>query len=552
MPKVVDPSEFEDVEGQVSADDYEDVPVVDMSPAARRSAAGLPPGPRDLTAEEAGTSPGLIRQSNTLDPSGRVNGANVVAPATTQPGAPADLPPGQQVTVMKRHPGTGQGVGGMFGPPATIVSRPEQGEMADPLVQMGTAAAIGRVAGSPLAAIPGAGAALAPVIEAGTANKAMGGDFTTGAALGAIPLVAKGARAAKAAVMENAPARVDKRALTNLRQDATKKQAAKLDAVAGADNADLTAMMDRNPELRRVLSVHAPDNPKFAHAAVQETKAAANAARDADFEAMQAHYATQPASAQASIPQLIDDFKAVKKTIPIGDRNAQAAISGAQKELIKMADELREVQGLPPAVNGDYSGTIVTPKDLRAFEQTIGAQAFEAVPMSARGQARGAVGSALYQPIAKQVNALAAGTPGVDAAKFATTGEDIHVLIPVEERLKYAVAAADNVRMSKLDKAVAAAKHVSHASIGGIGYMSHGVPGAVAALAAPVVGRAVVKGAARLGRGIDYRMAEAMRRKGITPPAPAAQPSLVPPAVVGAAAAIPERRGGLAGVYAVP
>jgi hypothetical protein len=128
------------------------------------------------------------------------------------------------------------------------------------------------------------------------------------------------------------------------------------------------------------------------------------------------------------------------------------------------------------------------------------------------------------------LNALAEATPGVDAKKFAATGKDIHVLIPVEEALQTKVDRASQGKMTAkeiLTSAVHGATHI--AGLGG-GYAAHGIEGAIVGTALPAVGRGLYRIGERLTRGIDYRLSEAQLKNealGKKPGAPSTRASVL-------------------------
>lgn len=507
-------------------------PTVDMGPEARRAAGGGSPSrPRDLTAEEAGTSAGP--ETGSMQSNAPFPGVSVT---TEQAPAPADAPPTDYVT---RKPTTGGG--------ETIrVSPGNPNEMADPLVQMGTAAAMGQAAGAGtgallgMARVPAAAANLAGAsVESGTANKAMGGDFTTGAAL---PLIMPAARAALRApaalrdvVAEGAPARVQARTLRNLNEEAPKKLARGVTKAAGEDGEVLQTVVNRNPELKRPLAVEAKGRPAVAMRAVDETLANRNASLDGDYAKMQEHYAGQPASVQASVPQLLDDiekFRIANK----GDHEITGALDRAKKFLVD-----------------DFGADgVISPAELRRVKRSMGRVAFPPTE-AASDTAKSQVNRMLYQPVKRQLRTLAENTPGVDVAKFMDANEDVATLIPVRNVLADHVERIANGKKTFIE----AARHHAHLIASTVGAAAAGAMHspvlAAASLAAPVA----AKIATRVGRGLDYRLAEAQLRR--VQAAQAARAAIaapvspaIAPAAAGIAAAQPARRGGLADLYLSP
>jgi hypothetical protein len=488
------------------------VPGLDMGPTARRArAGGSPSRPRDLTAEEAGTMSGPLS-----------------FPGSTSIGAPEPslFTPGgvQPESVARAYQAAESPAERAFraSPEGLAQKRLEEGEEAAgvltfPLV-LGAGRAVGAAAGGVAGAIlPKAVARAAPVIgaavEGGTVNKALGGDFGPGAALGAlVPAATTAVDVVGRAASKGAPARVQKRIETNLGENVKHKTADKVTAVA--KKGDLAEVVDRNPELRKSLAVQAAENPAAALKDVQKTKAKAMAQRDADFEKMQDYHADKPPSSQATVAGILDEYDALLAKNP-GDVDRKAILKRARKQVTEMGDDLRKAQGLPPAVEGDYSGTVVSPKDLRDFEASIGRQAYEmGTPTSTKRK----VNADLYRPIAKQVHALAEATPGVDAKRFAATGKDIHVLIPVEEALAYK---ADKLQQGK-KPFMERMGNLAHgaSTVAGVagGAAAHGTTGAIVGLVAPTVARAAGKAAARAGRKIDFRLAEGAGKPRLSDP----------------------------------
>jgi hypothetical protein len=503
-------------------------PRVDMGPAARRALAGSPSGPRDLTSEEAGTSAGMQRTS-TFKPF--ESGPYTVSQAAEPAGAPSS-----DYVTRQPTPGGGEQIRASTGNP---------NEMADPLVQMGTAAAMGRAAAAPLAALPAPVAAVAaPAVEGGVANKAAGGDFTTGAAIGAaVPLVhaAKQAAAAgKEAISAGAVERVKARTVRNLTEEARKPTADKVARAAGEEGSRLETVVARNPELRRALAVQAKDRPAAALGSVDETLAQRNATLDNAYEQMEAHYADKPASAQASVPQILDDIEQALGRNK-GDLDKTQAIRRAREAI----------------VNEFGADGTITPNELRSLKRSIGRAAFPMGTAASTG-VKAQVARDLYAPLSKQLETLAKNTPGLDSAAFMAANEDVATLIPVREALAERVDKIAQGKKTFFERAKESAHKL--AALGGIvaGTAAHSPAAAVAVPAA--VGAA--KLGARVARGFDYRMAEAQLRRveaaqaarsGATAAAPAVRPApVLPPAVTGAAVGQVDRRGSIADLYGAP
>jgi len=157
-------------------------PVVDMGPAARRARAGMAPGEHETPDEGAGP----IAQHNVLGGPGTPSSGLGRGYFTTRQAPDPDAPAANDSPRSRPLPGGG----------TRVVSGLPPGEMQDPLVQMGTAAALGMAAGagaggaaSTLGAGRTAAALTSAAAEGAVSNKAMGGDAATGAALGVLPIV---------------------------------------------------------------------------------------------------------------------------------------------------------------------------------------------------------------------------------------------------------------------------------------------------------------------------------------------------------------------------
>lgn len=280
-----------------SGDDFDDLrQKYGVTPAApardvhamARAEAGSPSGPRDLTSEEAGTSAGPISTRSPLSPSFRRG--PMVTEQTPEPAAPAET---DYTRVTERFPGTGYrpGLPGEHGPAKTITVGSNPSEMADPGVQLGTATAMGMAAGAPAALLPAKVAAVVgPAVETGVANKALGGDFTTGAALGAaipaLPYLAKAGKAAGRAIGENMEGGAVKE-INRGRTKATGRLANDVKFQGREDGGSLTEVMHQVPEVRKAILTEAHTNPAGAAETLGKHIDAATDANSADFAAIQ-------------------------------------------------------------------------------------------------------------------------------------------------------------------------------------------------------------------------------------------------------------------------
>ena len=212
------------------------------------------------------------------------------------------------------------------------------GRVAGPILGK-VAAPLGRTVG-PAAARLGTGAA-----EGATAAKVTGGNPLLGAAVGgglAIP-------GAAATVARGAPARVAERTMKNITEEGvTGKVARQVEARAGEEGENLAAVLDNHPELRKALALKAKNNPAKALEAVAETKSKINGVLDPAFEQMDAHAATVPPSAQATVSQLMDEYDGLARKYR-GDLDKTRAIRAAKQALI---DEY-----------GSEPGTVIPPSE---------------------------------------------------------------------------------------------------------------------------------------------------------------------------------------------
>lgn len=265
---------------------------VDMGPEARRARAGMGAGPRELDDVQAGTSGGsLTAKPRTFEVAGRPFGV-FTAEHAPDPAGPA----GEDYTaVRERHPGSGFGVLGAFGPAKSLtVSQGNPNEMGDPGAQMLTATALGMGTGGGARALGTAAGVpaklVAPAVsalEGGTVNASLGGDFDTGAALGLVPLAARAA--GRAASGANAGRTMTARGtVKEITKGETKAPKGMIDDVkSAAEGGRLTEVLAETPAARRAVTVKAHTNPGGAAADIDKVLDAARNANDEVYAAIQ-------------------------------------------------------------------------------------------------------------------------------------------------------------------------------------------------------------------------------------------------------------------------
>jgi hypothetical protein len=484
--------------------------LVDMGPAARRARAGMAPGMRAASDDDVGARSGPVK-GRTDWPHG-VPGMQLGWFAEAR--SPAERQQAADAVQRLRREGTPEALEAL---PDKERDDAEQGAFLPLSIIAGTAGgAAGGAAGKVLApvakAVPKV-APLVPVAAAATggavAAKSVGGDPLLGAGLAAMVPAATGTMdAVERAAARGAPARVGARVERNLGENVNARTADKITAVA--KKGALGDVLDRNPELREALAVQAAEKPAQALKPVKKRLGEAGSFRDDAVDRMQKFHADKPPSSQATISGILDEYDRLLDLNP-ADLDRHNVLSRARSEVAQLGDRLRRAQKLPPA-EGDYSGTVVSPKDLRDLERTIGRRAYEmGTPMSVKRQ----VNAELYKPLARQMDALAKATPGVDAKKFAHAGQDIHVLTPVEEALEY-LAKKENQGKPTIGERLTNVVHgVSHVPAALAGHAAGGAAGAVAGLIAPTVLRGAGRLAKKAGRRLDFQLAEKARRFGV-------------------------------------
>lgn len=305
-----------------------------------------------------------------------------------------------------------------------------QGARAQHPLATATGEAVGSLA--PAALAP-ANALAAPVMSGvGAAGEAMSSgakpaevakQAAVGVALGMIPgTVVAGVQK----IAAGAPGRVASKILEDIHQGEETavrgKVAGKLEKAAGEDGKVLDETLSRQPELQAVLYHTAKTHPHVAAGATRKVLDGLNGELTPMFQQMEQHAATLPPSAQATVPQLLDEFDKLAK-VNKGDIDKNKAIRAARQAIV---DEFG-----PNAT--------ITPMELRNLKQSIGRAAFAGDPL-APVTVQNQVKRDLYGPISDHLNRIAEMTPGVDAGRFAVVNKDLSTLIPVSDALEQRVA----------------------------------------------------------------------------------------------------------------
>lgn len=389
---------------------------VDMGPEARRArAGGSPSRPRDITAEEAGTSPGPIKLARFGD--------------RQQASAPEDLGPNDQVTTMERHPGKGFGVLGQFGRPKTLVVRPEQGEMADPLVQMGTATALGMAAGAPVGLVGGAAGLPANAIRVGTgmaegamSSKALGGDAKTGALIGgglpALGIAARALRGGRNPIGDIAAGKVKP-------AQALREELGHGNVQAGERN--LTEVLAETPKARRAVMVQSRTDPKGAAKAIDNVLDAAKSANDEVYAAIQRQHGGVPlVSVTDRLQRLRDKLNAQ------GDGIAADAVDRFRNDMLKRY-----------ATSGKVTGDLVVSEQLKLGANQIRKIRNNAEDIAFGGgfkdiseNTRKAAMAKIADAVDAEIEQVAANTSKVDLAALQLHNKQISRLLPVRDALQ--------------------------------------------------------------------------------------------------------------------
>jgi len=467
---------------------------VDMGPEARRAAGGGSPSrPREVTAEQAGTSAGMETQKNEVM---RPFGARGYYTSSIEP-APADRP--QDYTIRQPLPGGGVRLKTTVG---------NQNEMADPLVQMGTVTAAGMATGG-LASELGAPALVARAAEGAAANKVGGGDASTGAALALVPNVVPTLRAAGQAVKaapaaadaalrriaRGAPAKVDQASVrAALGEDAlTQAKTKTANAVATTEPERLRAVFSRNEDLRKALHGEARANPEKAHTATSTTIEKADARLDDTYRRIDLEQ-----RASATMPKVtLGDVRGEIATLKQGylDRGELQKVDAVDKADAFLVRHYKD------------DAQTLTATQLRGMKRELGKVGFSGDATTPRS-VKAEVHADLYGPVAKQIEKLAGATPGVDVPRFMADNQDVSTLIPIRDALNeraVAARAGRGRRLMEMAKALG--------SGGGAAALGHltGIP--IAEAGAVGVG---AYGAVKLGqavtRRVNYKLAQIAER----------------------------------------
>jgi hypothetical protein len=502
------------VDGRPAVQQFKDIRAQRQGAEVARAQMLAPPGPRMVTDEEAGVAAPPINApipTRIPVPSGVRSALDI--PATSGELLPSPSSPAGRPVNWTNNPNEGDPLaqmvltGAVLGPLGAAV-RPVLTEIGAPLLG-GAAPAAAR-----LATAAGEGAA-------GSAS--MGGSPREGALLGAfaggLPAAAQAGELRPAAaaltrpLQPGAAARNAGRRVANVTGESASKAAKNFARKAGGEEGEvLDAVVQRHPELDKAM-LKADLHPESALEHVKATKRTVNANLDADYTRAQEHYADQPVDAQASIPQILDDYDALLRQ-NTAKLDRYDVLSRARDEVTRLGDRLREAQGLPPA-DGDYSGTVISPRDLRDLKGTIGNRAFkmgEAVTDKAK------VNAELYTPISQQMDRIMKNTPGVDFAEFKLNNRDDSVLIDTEKTLAERAAKEATGHENVIDRI----KHVAHHTVlplaAGAGLHFGGHAGhAIGATAGAAL---AFQGIKRLGRAADFHLAKLAQSQAISGAAP--------------------------------
>ena len=438
---------------------------VDMGPAARRARAGMAPGPRDITSEEAGTSAGptKTRFSPIYPTKGgyRAGGYSMLTPGPVgvepEPEiSPAEYEPPKKYNVMPggivmAPPEMGGPPDAAYKPgldpnrkyrlPAELTdefANANKGKFyeldqfeIDPIAQMAIAGKVGRVAGEAVAPAAarvastgriGATAArfAVPAVEGAAASKFAGGDADVGAALGlAAPVlgtVARGLRGGRNPVKD-------------IRGGTTKAPKRLMDTVkyhAGEGGADLTEVLGKSPEARRAVLVEAQTNPGGAAKTITKVVDTATDANDAAYAAIQRQHGGVP------LQPLVDKLKVLQKRLNLQGRGVEAdAVGRVREDWLKPERYGLEGDELTPEQIGSLK---IGAQAIRNIRNDMGSVADPARAMKANTRRKAM--SRIHKVLNREIEDVAGDTRGVDVAQLKARNEQISTLIPVRDALR--------------------------------------------------------------------------------------------------------------------
>lgn len=361
------------------------------------------------------------------------------------------------------------------------------------------------------AAIPGlgpaAGAGWRGVALAGAKQGAVSGvgnsnaDLTKGEVL---PLardaaVSAGANAliggAIGKVIRKAPERVDDRLLRNISRGeaggaAKDKLYKNLVAKAGDEVSELNDTLSRFPGVKQALATSSAANPTKAARVATAVVKDIGERLDPIYEAI---------DKGPAVPKAVDLQNALielRQGLVSAGKTAQAdAVETFERHIAKHfgdGDAVLDAATIPAS-------------SLRNMKRTVGEVAFKDLSAASTPDAVQAK-RAIYGALDDAINQAGANTPGVDIAKLARLNKDASTMIAVRDTLAdrstKALAGRTSLYQNLLRSGVmgAAAGNIMGSGGGGVGT-------AAAALAAP----SVIKGAAQVGRRVDYRLAQLVR-----------------------------------------
>jgi hypothetical protein len=457
----------------------------DAGPAARRAAAGKPRDPiLDATPLENDNEPVTVTPTALGRFSDAVN----------------DRPPGTSDT-MAASPAYAAG--------RRANERAGSAVANDPLAQTVIASTVGAGAGAlakgALSAAPAIAQRLVPAaVAGGTASKAEGGDFTTGAVLGAAAeaapvagqLVKEGVKKIAAPLVPGAEARVTARAVQNVIEGdaggvARKKLRDRVMARAGDELGNVKPLFADHPELRDELAAQAARNPARAHAFTQGVIEQVGAETAPMLDAM------TKATGGARVIDLVSKFDQVRrKYLAAGKLDAAQAADRARLQLIAQygVDGTGRSKAISEAVR-------IPARSVQNMKNAIGPVAFPDLTTPARLKAE--VSRDLWGALDGELEGMAKKTPGLDLARLRRLNQDMSVLLPMRDALKDRAAQAAANRTGLIGAVDALKKTVAHASGGVLGHMVGGEAGAALGVGLPLA----YKGAAAAGRAADLWIA---------------------------------------------
>ncbi len=443
---------------------------VDVGPTARAArGGGSPSRPREMTDEQLGLTSGPVTTRSPI-----AHGMKRGPVVTDQEPGRGENTGNDYVRVTGRHPGRGFGIGDLSGPASSLsVSRGNPNEMADPLVQMGTASAMA----APLGAV---GGVLGRAAEGAVSNAALGGSPAAGAGMALLPNPGAAVRTLKSAgktagaALREGAGRVGEAAAGRVSAKATQAATGQeIGALAPNERVRLADTFGRHPELRDGL-VKAKANPEKAHTAVSTIVAKA----DSRLDEM-----TPQITAKGDVDRMLADYDALAAANR-GDTAKTDAINRQREAVAKTFGGTKEA----------------TAEELRRLTRSVG---------------RGPMASTLYGPIARQLEKMAKQSD-VDVPAFMAAHRDVATLTPYAHTLNEKAVALRAQRGRKLMETLKAVAPT--AGVGVAGHFGMGIDPKIAA-AVGVTAYGATKLGQAVARRVDFQLAKLadVGRKGPIP-----------------------------------